>query len=158
MLGCVALPDKSKSWTTLQIAPTTGGQETDATDKLENAPRRLQAMIGTTLKHFYRTWSVNTSLLLGGWSFLIRIWFGFVLWHLSFVRSELHWHLQLDPLRRSSVKIGTIQRRLAWPLRKDDTHKSRSVSDIDRDIYHWTFPALLLHMSQLAPTGLTNVG
>ena len=25
----------------------------------------------------------------------------------------------------SSVKIGTIQRRLAWPLRKDDTHKSR---------------------------------
>ena len=33
----------------------------------------------------------------------------------------------LDPLRGSSVKIGTIQRRLAWPLRKDDTHKSRSV-------------------------------
>ena len=31
-----------------------------------------------------------------------------------------------DPLRRSSVKIGTVQRRLAWPLRKDDTHKSRS--------------------------------
>ena len=27
---------------------------------------------------------------------------------------------------RSSAKIGTIQRRLAWPLRKDDTHKSRS--------------------------------
>ena len=36
--------------------------------------------------------------------------------------------LLLDSLRRSSVKIGTIQRRLAWPLRKDDTHKSRSVS------------------------------
>ena len=33
-----------------------------------------------------------------------------------------------DSLRGSSVKIGTIQRRLAWPLRKDDTHKSRSVS------------------------------
>ena len=31
-------------------------------------------------------------------------------------------------LRETSVKIGTIQRRLAWPLRKDDTHKSRSVS------------------------------
>ena len=30
-----------------------------------------------------------------------------------------------DSLRGSSVKIGTIQRRLAWPLRKDDTHKSR---------------------------------
>ena len=35
--------------------------------------------------------------------------------------------LRMDPLRRSSVKIGTIQRRLAWPLRKDDTHKSRRV-------------------------------
>ncbi|RAL48514.1 hypothetical protein DM860_005938 [Cuscuta australis] len=27
---------------------------------------------------------------------------------------------------RTSDKIGTIQRRLAWPLRKDDTHKSRN--------------------------------
>ena len=34
-----------------------------------------------------------------------------------------------DSLRGSSVKIGTIQRRLAWPLRKDDTHKSRSVNN-----------------------------
>ena len=33
-----------------------------------------------------------------------------------------------DPLRRSSDKIGTIQRRLAWPLRKDDTHKPRRVT------------------------------
>ena len=33
-------------------------------------------------------------------------------------------------LRGSSVKIGTIQRRLAWPLRKDDAHKSRSVNNI----------------------------
>ena len=33
-----------------------------------------------------------------------------------------------DSLRGSSVKIGTIQRRLAWPLRKDDTHKSRRVN------------------------------
>ena len=32
-----------------------------------------------------------------------------------------------DSLRGSSDKIGTMQRRLAWPLRKDDTHKSRSV-------------------------------
>ena len=43
-----------------------------------------------------------------------------------------HWRqcrsILLDPLRRSSVKIGTIQRRLAWPLRKDDTHKSGSVT------------------------------
>jgi hypothetical protein len=29
-------------------------------------------------------------------------------------------------------KIGTIQRRLAWPLRKDDTHKSR--------MYHFLAP------------------
>ena len=28
----------------------------------------------------------------------------------------------------SSVKIGTIQRRLAWPLRKDDTAKIENVS------------------------------
>ena len=34
----------------------------------------------------------------------------------------------LDSFRGSSVKIETIQRRLAWPLRKDDTHKSRSVN------------------------------
>ena len=33
---------------------------------------------------------------------------------------------ELDSLRGSSVKIGTIQRRLAWPLRKDDTHTNRS--------------------------------
>ena len=33
--------------------------------------------------------------------------------------------LQPEPRKRSSAKIGTIQRRLAWPLRKDDTHKSR---------------------------------
>ena len=38
-------------------------------------------------------------------------------------------HPSLDSLRGSSVKIGTIQRRLAWPLRKDDTHKSRSVQN-----------------------------
>ena len=33
----------------------------------------------------------------------------------------------LDSLRGSSVNIGTIQRILAWPPRKDDAHKSRSV-------------------------------
>ena len=37
--------------------------------------------------------------------------------------------IRLDLLLESSVKIGTIQRRLAWPLRKDDTHKSRSVTN-----------------------------
>ena len=33
----------------------------------------------------------------------------------------------LDSLWGTSDKIGTIQRRLAWPLRKDDTHKLRRV-------------------------------
>ena len=31
----------------------------------------------------------------------------------------------------TSVEIGTIQRRLAWPSRRDDTHKSRN-GKIDR--------------------------
>ena len=35
----------------------------------------------------------------------------------------------MDSFRGTSVKIGTIQRRLAWPLRKDDTHKSRRIDD-----------------------------
>ena len=34
----------------------------------------------------------------------------------------------VDSLRGSSVKIGTIQIILAWPLREDDTHTSRSVN------------------------------
>jgi len=41
----------------------------------------------------------------------------------------------LEPLRRSSAKIGTIQRRLAWPLRKDDTHKSRMYLFFDFFLY-----------------------
>ena len=32
----------------------------------------------------------------------------------------------MDSLRGGSVKIGTMQRILAWLLRKDDTHTSRS--------------------------------
>jgi len=55
----------------------------------------------------------------------------------------LYWLVSLQRLQPSSSdslrgapqeKIGTIQRRLAWPLRKDDTHKSR--------MYH--FLAILL--------------
>ena len=34
----------------------------------------------------------------------------------------------LDFLRGSSVNIETMQRRRAWPLRKDGTHKSKSVN------------------------------
>merc|ERR1712187_805202 len=36
----------------------------------------------------------------------------------------------LDPLRGSWVEFGTVQRRLAWPLCKDDTRKSRSVNNL----------------------------
>ena len=32
-----------------------------------------------------------------------------------------------DSLRGSSLKAGTIQRRFAWPLRKDDTHNTRGI-------------------------------
>ena len=44
----------------------------------------------------------------------------------------------MDSFRGSSVKIGTIQRRLAWPLRKDDTHKLRSDTSFfaHRDLRH----------------------
>ena len=37
--------------------------------------------------------------------------------------------LSLLLLLLSLLKLRTTQRRLAWPPRKDDTHKSRSVSN-----------------------------
>ena len=43
--------------------------------------------------------------------------------HLMFGRGDEGWNASA-----SSVKIGTIQRRLAWPLRKDDTAKIEKVS------------------------------
>ena len=46
--------------------------------------------------------------------------------------------LHLDSLRESSVNIGTIQRGIAWPLRKDDTHKSRSVNMLYKVFAHKT--------------------
>ena len=52
----------------------------------------------------------------------------------------------MDYLRGSSDKIGTIQRRLTWPLRKDDTHKSRSVpSPAKLPVSYPFFPILALH-------------
>ena len=52
----------------------------------------------------------------------------------------------MDSLRGSSVNIGTIQRRLAWPLRKDDTHKSRSVNNFTaRPWRHYEEGAELAH-------------
>jgi hypothetical protein len=66
---------------------------------------------------------------------------------------ERHLCCQLPPSGLKPVsydKIGTIQRRLAWPLRKDDTHKSRT--------YHFFFwllvppPPLLVSGSGFAVT------
>ena len=37
-------------------------------------------------------------------------------------------YLFTDSIRGSSVEFGTIRRRLAWPLRKDDTYTSKSVN------------------------------
>ena len=54
----------------------------------------------------------------------------------------------MDSLRGSSVKIGTIQRRLAWPLRKDDTHKSRSGNNFF-DPYTRDSSTELCHVLQL---------
>ena len=57
-----------------------------------------------------------------------------------------------DSLRGSSVKIGTIQRRLAWPLRKDDTHKSRSVNNCS-----YPDPCTDLHPDPCAEIASRNV-
>ena len=62
--------------------------------------------------------SLSTALS-GACAFPNILFFACIVEHLN-LKSEL------DSLRGSSVKIGMIQRRLAWPLRKDDTHKSRS--------------------------------
>ena len=48
-------------------------------------------------------------------------------------------YVHKDSLRGASVKIGAMQRRLAWPLRKDDTHKSRSVNNVYIYIYIYIF-------------------
>ena len=45
-------------------------------------------------------------------------------------------HTQCTCFGSTYTKIGTIQRRLAWPLRKDDTHKSR--------MYHWSYSVMVI--------------
>ena len=42
-------------------------------------------------------------------------------------KQHKHHQQHSDSLRGSSVQVGTKQRRLAWPLRKDGTYTSRSV-------------------------------
>ena len=68
----------------------------------------------------------NTSLSLYMYICILYI----IVYYIILCYSRIVYHIILHFLRGSSVKIGTIQRRLAWPLRKDDTHKSRSVNSI----------------------------
>ena len=53
--------------------------------------------------------------------------------------SKHKWGSVLDSLRGSSVMIGTMQQILAWPLRKDDTRNSRSVTNIYIYIYIYIY-------------------
>lgn len=62
--------------------------------------------------------------------------------HLENVHTRYFWYikklelwLKCTSFGSTYTKIGTIQRRLAWPLRKDDTHKSRT--------YHFFVVSLL---------------
>ena len=61
-----------------------------------------------------------------------------------------------EPPRWSSVKIGTIQRRLAWPLRKDDTHKSRN-GPIFFEILRVGPPGCYFSYLELRPSSLLSV-
>ena len=55
----------------------------------------------------------------------------------------------LDFFRGSSVKIGTIQRRLAWPLRKDDTQNREAFH-----IFKTTFSLFIRSKTKLKYGGL----
>ena len=49
----------------------------------------------------------------------------------------------MEILRESSVKIGMIQRRLAWPLRKDDTLTSRRYQLFERQTRDFVAQAVI---------------
>ena len=51
-----------------------------------------------------------------------------------------------DSLRGSSVKLGTIQRILAWPLRTDDTHTSISVNNTYMHMYVYIYIYIYIHI------------
>ena len=54
-----------------------------------------------------------------------------------------------DSLRGSSAKLVTVQRRLAWPLRKDDKHTSRHVNNFDRfSLYRLIYIYILLNKAK----------
>ncbi|KAG4176957.1 hypothetical protein ERO13_A11G277350v2, partial [Gossypium hirsutum] len=66
----------------------------------------------------------------------------------------------------TSDKIGTIQRRLAWPLRKDDTHKSRNAGKCSKcyfsDIEHKPMAVVLspyiwiVRLPRIVPSGTSD--
>ena len=58
----------------------------------------------------------------------------------------------MDSLRGPSIRIGTMQRRLAWPLLKDDTQKSRSVNNLSAHEHMHLHLHLHVH-GVLSPTG-----
>jgi len=47
-------------------------------------------------------------------------------------------------IRNTYTKIGTIQRRLAWPLRKDDTQ--------NREAFHIFFPPTFMDVDKISFT------
>jgi hypothetical protein len=57
-----------------------------------------------------------------------KLWYFRTIWFAIILLEDYIGQLFALPFVSSetSDKIGTIQRRLAWPLRKDDTHKSRN--------------------------------
>ena len=55
----------------------------------------------------------------------------------------------LEPSNGTSAKIGTIQRRLAWPLRKDDTHTSRMYHFLTKTCSSCLYPRVGVATSRL---------
>ena len=72
--------------------------------------------------------AMTTLCLYGGWPFSLHtLAFGTRPYILN-RRTCLPLPGQMDSLRGSCAKLGTMRRILAWPLRKDDTHKSKSIT------------------------------
>ena len=63
--------------------------------------------------------------------FLVNLSSPYIVSRMSSVGTTFGW---------SSVKIGTIQRRLAWSLRKDDTHTLRKYNDF---FVHWKWDCVV---------------
>ena len=65
--------------------------------------------------------------------------------------------IEKDGLRGSSVKIGTIQMILAWPPRKDDTHKPRGVTDLNyREYWDMSHSEVVANVVKQTNTNIHN--